>query len=130
MEFLLVCFNLISGFYFQQISIIHSLIYPLPYLVVHVTSEVKVDNGHVEKQALTGSGCRDHRDCHQWGECVFGESRELGYCKCRGWYTGDGVRHCGPPKGLFCTFWPITETIVYDIVQCFHNDINLIQWKF
>ncbi|VDK52796.1 unnamed protein product, partial [Gongylonema pulchrum] len=43
------------------------------------------------------SGCREHQDCHQWGECVFGRNGEPGYCRCRGWYVGDGVRHCGPP---------------------------------
>ncbi|KAL3985317.1 G2F domain family protein [Acanthocheilonema viteae] len=50
-----------------------------------------------EKRPVSGSGCFDHRECHQWGECVFGKNGEPGYCKCRGWYTGDGVHHCGPP---------------------------------
>uniref|UniRef100_A0A1I7SEF3 Nidogen n=1 Tax=Bursaphelenchus xylophilus TaxID=6326 RepID=A0A1I7SEF3_BURXY len=43
------------------------------------------------------TACTDHKQCHQWGECVFSQSGEPGYCKCRGWYVGDGVSHCGPP---------------------------------
>uniref|UniRef100_A0A915ESB5 EGF-like domain-containing protein n=1 Tax=Ditylenchus dipsaci TaxID=166011 RepID=A0A915ESB5_9BILA len=38
------------------------------------------------------AGCSGHHECHQWGECVAGQ------CKCRGWYVGDGVKHCGPPE--------------------------------
>ncbi|OZC09732.1 G2F domain protein [Onchocerca flexuosa] len=59
--------------------------------------EIGVDDQIDEKAPVIGSGCLDHRDCHQWGECVFGKNGEPGYCKCRGWYTGDGVHHCGPP---------------------------------
>lgn len=59
------------------------------------------DDKSEEKRPIGGSGCLDHRECHQWGECVFGKNGEPGYCKCRGWYTGDGVNHCGPPTGLF-----------------------------
>ncbi|VIO98297.1 Uncharacterized protein BM_BM4383 [Brugia malayi] len=68
--------------------------------------KVRVDGELENKRPLTGSGCLDHRDCHQWGECIFGRNGELGYCKCRGWYTGDGVHHCGPP----------TETEVKQVV--------------
>ena len=41
--------------------------------------------------------CSSHTECHKWGECVFAENG-LGKCKCRGWYVGDGVTHCGPPE--------------------------------
>ncbi|MCP9264851.1 Nidogen-1 [Dirofilaria immitis] len=50
-----------------------------------------------EKRPMNASGCLDHQECHQWGECIFGKDGKPGYCKCRGWYTGDGVHHCGPP---------------------------------
>uniref|UniRef100_A0A0N4ZRM0 Nidogen-like protein n=1 Tax=Parastrongyloides trichosuri TaxID=131310 RepID=A0A0N4ZRM0_PARTI len=43
-------------------------------------------------------GCTTHSQCHKWGECVFGRDGKPGYCKCRGWYVGDGVTHCGPPE--------------------------------
>ncbi|VDK46117.1 unnamed protein product [Anisakis simplex] len=43
-------------------------------------------------------GCHSHQECHQWGECVFGHNGHPGHCKCRGWYVGDGVKHCGPPE--------------------------------
>ncbi|KAK6108182.1 G2F domain family protein [Brugia pahangi] len=72
----------------------------------HHCRKVGVDGELENKRPLTGSGCLDHRDCHQWGECIFGRNGELGYCKCRGWYTGDGVHHCGPP----------TETEVKQVV--------------
>ncbi|WKY13835.1 hypothetical protein Q1695_004571 [Nippostrongylus brasiliensis] len=42
--------------------------------------------------------CTNHQQCHQWGECVFTEGAPHGQCRCRGWYTGDGVDHCGPPQ--------------------------------
>uniref|UniRef100_A0A9J2PVJ1 Nidogen n=1 Tax=Ascaris lumbricoides TaxID=6252 RepID=A0A9J2PVJ1_ASCLU len=45
----------------------------------------------------TASECHSHQECHQWGECAFGRNGEAGYCRCRGWYVGDGVHHCGPP---------------------------------
>uniref|UniRef100_A0A915PNJ4 Uncharacterized protein n=1 Tax=Setaria digitata TaxID=48799 RepID=A0A915PNJ4_9BILA len=63
----------------------------------HVCKKVGVGDQIEEKRLVSASGCLDHQDCHQWGECVFGENGEPGYCKCRGWYTGDGVHHCGPP---------------------------------
>nr|CAD2172939.1 unnamed protein product [Meloidogyne enterolobii] len=34
--------------------------------------------------------CTGHDQCHRWGKC-----------KCRGWYIGDGITHCGPP-GEIC----------------------------
>ncbi|PIO70268.1 G2F domain protein, partial [Teladorsagia circumcincta] len=49
---------------------------------------------------LTSEGvCTNHHQCHQWGECVFADGSPYGQCRCRGWYTGDGVDHCGPPQG-------------------------------
>ncbi|UMM35606.1 hypothetical protein L5515_008151 [Caenorhabditis briggsae] len=42
--------------------------------------------------------CTAHNQCHQWGECVFTSEHPTGRCKCRGWYVGDGVNHCGPPE--------------------------------
>ncbi|CAB3397791.1 unnamed protein product [Caenorhabditis bovis] len=42
--------------------------------------------------------CTAHSQCHQWGECVFTSEHPTGRCKCRGWYVGDGVHHCGPPN--------------------------------
>ncbi|KAH7716916.1 Protein NID-1 b [Aphelenchoides avenae] len=66
----------------------------------------------VEKNDLPGAGpqvppfsgaspgCTRHDQCHQWGECVFGVGGQPGHCKCRGWYVGDGVNHCGPPGEL------------------------------
>ncbi|XGW06087.1 hypothetical protein V3C99_016431 [Haemonchus contortus] len=42
--------------------------------------------------------CTNHQQCHQWGECVFADGSPYGQCRCRGWYTGDGVDHCGPPQ--------------------------------
>ncbi|KAK6011116.1 hypothetical protein OSTOST_23810, partial [Ostertagia ostertagi] len=42
--------------------------------------------------------CTNHHQCHQWGECVFADGSPYGQCRCRGWYTGDGVDHCGPPQ--------------------------------
>ncbi|KAI1717083.1 g2F domain-containing protein [Ditylenchus destructor] len=46
--------------------------------------------------------CSTHQQCHQWGECVFNtveaQQKREGVCKCRGWYEGDGVSHCGPPE--------------------------------
>lgn len=48
---------------------------------------------------LQAGECTRHDQCHQWGECVFGPMPGLhGKCKCRGWYIGDGVAHCGPPE--------------------------------
>lgn len=44
--------------------------------------------------------CTKHKDCHQWGECVFEQNSRLGVCKCRGHYVGDGFQHCGPPGFL------------------------------
>ncbi|KAK5985178.1 NIDogen (Basement membrane protein) [Trichostrongylus colubriformis] len=41
--------------------------------------------------------CTNHQQCHKWGECAFTEGSPYGVCRCRGWYTGDGVKHCGPP---------------------------------
>ncbi|CAG9539309.1 unnamed protein product [Cercopithifilaria johnstoni] len=64
----------------------------------HLCRKVGVNGEIDEKRPMSGSGCLDHRECHQWGECVFGKNGEVGYCKCRGWYTGDGVHHCGPPR--------------------------------
>uniref|UniRef100_A0A158Q8F9 Nidogen-1 n=1 Tax=Elaeophora elaphi TaxID=1147741 RepID=A0A158Q8F9_9BILA len=64
----------------------------------HRCRKLGVDgDGSDEKRPMSGSGCLEHRECHQWGECVFGKNGEPGYCKCRGWYVGDGVHHCGPP---------------------------------
>jgi len=51
----------------------------------------------VVEQPIGPGFCTTHRECHQWGECVFGENGQ-GRCKCRGWYVGDGVSHCGPPE--------------------------------
>uniref|UniRef100_A0A915MWM5 Nidogen n=1 Tax=Meloidogyne javanica TaxID=6303 RepID=A0A915MWM5_MELJA len=47
--------------------------------------------------------CTGHDQCHRWGsECVFGLIPGYpGKCKCRGWYIGDGITHCGPP-GEIC----------------------------
>uniref|UniRef100_A0A7E4W1P9 Nidogen n=1 Tax=Panagrellus redivivus TaxID=6233 RepID=A0A7E4W1P9_PANRE len=42
--------------------------------------------------------CTSHSECHQWGECVQAAGGKGGSCKCRGWYVGDGVTHCGPPE--------------------------------
>ncbi|KAL7075071.1 hypothetical protein ACQ4LE_005748 [Meloidogyne hapla] len=43
--------------------------------------------------------CNRHDQCHQWGECLFGPIPGYpGKCKCRGWYVGDGITHCGPPE--------------------------------
>uniref|UniRef100_A0A913I0X9 EGF-like domain-containing protein n=1 Tax=Strongyloides stercoralis TaxID=6248 RepID=A0A913I0X9_STRER len=50
-------------------------------------------NTRIEK-----GSCTAHSQCHKWGECVFGQNGQPGYCKCRGWYVGDGVDHCGPPE--------------------------------
>ncbi|CBA11612.1 Nidogen [Caenorhabditis elegans] len=48
--------------------------------------------------ATTEGFCTAHNQCHQWGECVFTSEHPTGRCKCRGWYVGDGVNHCGPPE--------------------------------
>ncbi|PAV58921.1 hypothetical protein WR25_10468 [Diploscapter pachys] len=53
-----------------------------------------------QEQGQTNIGsneCTSHSQCHQWGECVFTPGNPRGHCKCRGWYQGDGVKHCGPP---------------------------------
>ncbi|TKR60669.1 hypothetical protein L596_027881 [Steinernema carpocapsae] len=56
-------------------------------------------NEHQETMpAASADGCTSHQECHQWGECVFGQNGQPGHCKCRGWYVGDGVNHCGPPE--------------------------------
>ncbi|KAJ1346639.1 hypothetical protein KIN20_001510 [Parelaphostrongylus tenuis] len=52
---------------------------------------------HGTTQHRAGS-CTNHQQCHQWGECVFVDGSPHGHCRCRGWYTGDGVNHCGPPE--------------------------------
>ncbi|KAK0410862.1 hypothetical protein QR680_005366 [Steinernema hermaphroditum] len=67
------------------------------------SENVQPDHGHQQQQETPaqspqGSGCTTHQECHQWGECVFGQHGQPGYCKCRGWYVGDGVTHCGPPE--------------------------------
>ncbi|CAD6196064.1 unnamed protein product [Caenorhabditis auriculariae] len=54
---------------------------------------VQMENG-----AGADGSCTNHRQCHQWGECVFTSENPTGKCRCRGWYTGDGVEHCGPPN--------------------------------
>ncbi|CAD5213611.1 unnamed protein product [Bursaphelenchus okinawaensis] len=55
--------------------------------------------GEAGPEAPAGStACTEHSQCHQWGECVFGQNGQPAYCKCRGWYVGDGVNHCGPPE--------------------------------
>ncbi|KAI6222354.1 hypothetical protein M3Y99_01507200 [Aphelenchoides fujianensis] len=53
-------------------------------------------DGDAPQQTENGFECRDHSDCHQWGECSF-TGHGQGVCKCRGWYVGDGKTHCGPP---------------------------------
>ncbi|KAI3415926.1 hypothetical protein GPALN_005489 [Globodera pallida] len=54
--------------------------------------------GTVAEQPLQPGECTRHDQCHQWGECVFHPlSGQPGKCKCRGWYVGDGLSHCGPP---------------------------------
>ncbi|CAI4227251.1 unnamed protein product [Auanema sp. JU1783] len=55
---------------------------------------------HVEASSGAGAGgiCTNHRQCHQFGECSFTPGNPSGICKCRGWYVGDGVNHCGPPE--------------------------------
>ncbi|EPB68838.1 G2F domain protein [Ancylostoma ceylanicum] len=50
---------------------------------------------HPEPQKGT---CSSHQQCHQWGECVFVDGSPYGQCRCRGWYVGNGVDHCGPPE--------------------------------
>ncbi|VDM59952.1 unnamed protein product [Angiostrongylus costaricensis] len=47
---------------------------------------------------IVQGSCTNHQQCHQWGECVFVDGSPYGHCRCRGWYTGDGVNHCGPPE--------------------------------
>lgn len=54
----------------------------------------------------TRKGCQTHQDCHQWGECVFESDGKPNYCRCRGWYVGDGINHCGPPGGLYLLLFP------------------------
>uniref|UniRef100_A0A1I7Z159 EGF-like domain-containing protein n=1 Tax=Steinernema glaseri TaxID=37863 RepID=A0A1I7Z159_9BILA len=62
-------------------------------------SPQEVEQNAEEQEAREeSSGCTSHQQCHQWGECVFGQHGRPGYCKCRGWYVGDGVNHCGPPE--------------------------------
>ncbi|KAF8381850.1 nid-1 [Pristionchus pacificus] len=51
--------------------------------------------------ALPAGHCIRHDQCHQWGECVWAaQGQTVGVCRCRGWYVGDGVTHCGPPEEM------------------------------
>ncbi|KJH50181.1 G2F domain protein [Dictyocaulus viviparus] len=66
----------------------------------HVSeSEVRTDLTAQETEPQHRSGsCTNHQQCHRWGECAFTPGTPYGQCRCRGWYTGDGVNHCGPPE--------------------------------
>ncbi|CAJ0577158.1 unnamed protein product, partial [Mesorhabditis spiculigera] len=65
----------------------------------HPRHHAQGHDGHPAEMAPQAPGsCAAHTDCHQWGECVFPEGAAHGQCKCRGWYVGDGVEHCGPPQ--------------------------------
>lgn len=60
----------------------------------------------------------------QWGECVFSANTSSGFCKCRGWYVGDGVSHCGPPEIHYNV-----EPNQYNEGQRHHHPGNLGSWK-
>lgn len=46
---------------------------------------------------IVKNSCTRHKDCAEWGECVFTEAGRSPFCRCRGHYVGDGVTYCGPP---------------------------------
>ncbi|VDM28572.1 unnamed protein product [Toxocara canis] len=81
-------------------------------MAIDATPAVSGVGGGVE------GGCRSHQECHQWGECVFGQNGEAGHCRCRGWYVGDGVRHCGPPGEQ-------PQSVITDTAQRQDNTGNL-----
>ncbi|ETN85095.1 EGF-like domain protein, partial [Necator americanus] len=63
--------------------------------------ELTLPRGEPEQQLQSQhpkGTCTNHQQCHQWGECAFVDGSPHGQCKCRGWYVGDGVDHCGPPQ--------------------------------
>ncbi|KAK6756777.1 hypothetical protein RB195_014916 [Necator americanus] len=63
--------------------------------------ELTLPRGEPEQQPQSQhpkGTCTNHQQCHQWGECAFVDGSPHGQCKCRGWYVGDGVDHCGPPQ--------------------------------
>lgn len=64
---------------------------PIRFRCILVPQQPRVE------QPIGPGFCTSHRECHQWGECVFTENGQ-GKCKCRGWYVGDGITHCGPPE--------------------------------